>query len=412
MTTVSENVINRKSRTVCLPIEKEEYISIVEDSVPFRNYLKEMIEKHKELFPEGIEEGYLMKDIRSSKKLGLKIRRIKLKAVKMSVSIRPSFVFPYMSAMTEDVEAALFLRKFAVPFWAIARNHGKDKMYWYRLFTHLGNFNIVGSTMRKLEIPTNLSVDEKHSKCCGEKAYVPIIVAEDCVLGISVSPTADEQGLTSAYRDFQQEAMEVNSSYKPQTVNIDGWQATHNAFKTLFSTISIIFCFLHPYIKLRKCSKKKHSDLFRQVADKLWSAYRAKNRSSFSQQIRRLHEWVQQNAKPEFFSQRMQKLRDNLSSYASAYSCSQSHRTSNAVDRVMKRLDRYLFNMQYFHGNIFTSSHLHIRAWGLCYNFWPFCPDTAKKHNATSQAHRLNQFQYHHCWLQNLLISSSLQGYR
>ncbi|ACN13235.1 hypothetical protein HRM2_01120 [Desulforapulum autotrophicum HRM2] len=83
------------------------------------------------------------------------------------------------------------------------------------------------------------------------------------------------------------------------------------------------------------------------------------------------------------------------------------------IDRLMQRMDRYLFNTQYFHGNI-ESAELGIRAWALIINnFAPSNPMTVQKYQGLqSPAERLNGFRYHENWLQNLMISSSLKGYR
>ena len=53
------------------------------------------------------------------------IRRIVLKD-DSAYSIRPSFLMPYMTVRTADVEGPLLLRKFGVPFWALARVFGCD----------------------------------------------------------------------------------------------------------------------------------------------------------------------------------------------------------------------------------------------------------------------------------------------
>ena len=37
---------------------------------------------------------------------------------------------PYMTVHTAEVEGPLFLRKFGVPFWALARVFGGDPMSW------------------------------------------------------------------------------------------------------------------------------------------------------------------------------------------------------------------------------------------------------------------------------------------
>ncbi|NJN77382.1 MAG: hypothetical protein HC803_02870 [Saprospiraceae bacterium] len=86
------------------------------------------------------------------------------------------------------------------------------------------------------------------------------------------------------------------------------------------------------------------------------------------------------------------------------------------VDRPMKRLDRFLFINQYFHGH-FASAQLLTRAFALIYNFAPMCPRYFYKHpkkdkKLDSRAAQYNQFKYHENWLQNLLISASLNRIR
>ena len=93
-----------------------------------------------------------------------------------------------------------------------------------------------------------------------------------------------------------------------------------------------------------------------------------------------------------------------------AYDFSDAHRTSNMVDRLMQRMDRHLFSMHYFHGDFVTAEYS-IRGWALIQNFAPCSPGNIRKHSGfKSPAERLNQFQYHENWLQNLLISGSLKG--
>ncbi|MFZ3098651.1 MAG: hypothetical protein WA081_19265, partial [Desulfosalsimonadaceae bacterium] len=89
-----------------------------------------------------------------------------------------------------------------------------------------------------------------------------------------------------------------------------------------------------------------------------------------------------------------------------------AHRTSNMLDRLMQRMDRHLFSVQYFHGSI-SAAKLSIRGWALIQNFAPSNPWTVDKYNGfQSPAERLNFFRYHDNWLHNLTISASLGGYR
>jgi hypothetical protein len=76
------------------------------------------LEQFSELFPSEITNGYRMKDFYFSQKLLIWIRRIEIEDV--AYTIRPSFAMPYMTAMVDDVEKGLFLRKFGVPFWALS----------------------------------------------------------------------------------------------------------------------------------------------------------------------------------------------------------------------------------------------------------------------------------------------------
>ena len=116
----SAGVFRRGHATICLPIEKDEYDEIVGDPKTFRQWLDRCSAEMPELFPQGFSEGYVMKDGRISVKQGESLRRIGLRNGS-SYSIRPSFLMPYMTARTEEVEDPLFLRKFGVPFWALAR---------------------------------------------------------------------------------------------------------------------------------------------------------------------------------------------------------------------------------------------------------------------------------------------------
>ena len=56
----------------------------------------------------------------------------------------PSFVMPYMRGLTDEIENALFLRKFNVPFGALTYVFGNNEMYWYRIEQSWGEFSIAG----------------------------------------------------------------------------------------------------------------------------------------------------------------------------------------------------------------------------------------------------------------------------
>ena len=408
----TDNILLPKEvRVICLPFSRSSYPDIVENADLFRKYVDEKVEQFPELFPKDIKNGYLIKDSRISSRLKLRIRRLKIG--QYSYTVRPSFVTPYLTGFVDDVSKALFLRKFSVPFWALAHVFGHSDMYWYRMEQHIGRSSIVGTTIRDpQDLPEHLVADEKHTKDRGDKCYIATTCGSNCVLGASVAMNADEVALTKAYGVVKTEAQQLKPDYQPKTVNTDGWQSTILAWQTLFSGILIIACFFHVYHNLYNRCKVKFKALFFDVADKLWDCYKAHSKASFSQRLRRLEEWIHEKREvPDFIREKITRMRTNKASFTIAVDYSEAHRTSNAVDRLMGLMDRHLFSTRYFHGKYWIAAEYSIRSWALIYNFAPSNPTTIRQHHGLkSPAERLNQCRYHDNWLQNLLISSSQKG--
>jgi hypothetical protein len=368
--------------------------------------------QHPELFPAAMGEGYKFHDTQVSAKLGVRLRRIMLKATGEAYNICPSFVMPYMVGYTADVEHALFLQGFGVPFWGLTHVFGRDDMYWYRLTTAVGRNSIVGTTVKYPEsLPEDLLADEKHTKHCGDKVYAAVTVGQDCVLGAAMCQGADSAALSQGYGVFAAEARNLDPDYRPETVNTDGWGATRIAWKRLFPQIVILQCFLHAFIKVRdRC--KKWGDVFTQIGTAVWDAYHAPNKRAFSQRIRRLREWAQETLDEGVVLDKLLALCEKAPLFALAYDHPTAHRTSNMVDRLMRWQDRFLFNRQYFHRS-WEAAELGIRAWAILRNFRPYCPRAiGKRTDGDCAAERLNGFRYCDGWLENLRVSSSMCGYR
>ena len=400
----------RGSSTICLPFCQEDYQQFIDDPAAFRAAVDRAFTDMPELFPSAFAQGYTLKDSYTSKKTGLRLRRIECRSDGDSFTIRPSFVLPYHSGNTAEVEKALYLRKFAVPFHALAYVFGRDAMYWYRLEVSLGRNSIVGTTVRQAELPEHLLADEHHQTLDGEKVYVATTVAEGCCLGAALSGSADEAGLTEAYGVFKEEALNVKPDYQPQTVNADGWAATRAAWQALFPLLVVLRCFLHGWLNIR--DRGKHlKETFAQLGEKVWNAFRAENRRSMAQRLRRLLEWARQHLKGPVLEQ-VEKLCGRSKEYGETYNHEGCHRTSNMLDRVMRPMNRYFADGQHLHGSL-EAANQHCRAWALLHNFTPWSAATAKVNEGwRCPAERLNRHRYHDCWLQNLLISASLAGFR
>lgn len=402
---------DKESRTIVLNISESTYSSFMEDRTIAHKIIQTACRSHPELFPEEMAEGYWLNGkTRVSKKLDLQMRKIKIGEV--SYRLRPSFILPYQRGKTDEAAKPLFLLRFGVPFWALAYVFGRNTMWWYRTFLSLGFTNIVGTSVYNIDqLPQDLLADEHHIRIRGKKAYVATTIGGNCFLGVEASFQADEASLSQAYGVFKQEVQELKPDYEPATVNTDGWWPTQNAWKSLFPSIAVMECFLHAYLKVRDRTTKKLAVFFDTAADKIWKCYFADTKRQCAQRIRRLSEWAQRTMPDCPMKDNIFKLCGKKNRWLSHFDFDSPHRTSNMLDRIMRIMDRHAFNAQMFHATVHSTSK-NFRALALLYNFSPSCPAVTQKYpGLDSPAARLNGFVYKQdCWLQNLMIASSLGG--
>ena len=193
---------------------------------------------------------------------------------------------PYMRGLTAEMEKALFLRRFGVPFWGLTYVFGHNDMFWYRAEASLGNFSVTGTTVKDTQkLPQDLLADEKHTWLNGNRRYIAMTVGADCILGASVAKSASQLDLTKAYGVFAQEAKAVKPDYSPFTVNTDGWSLTQKAWPYLFPGVFVILCFLHAFLKIRDRATKGLKEWFEPIKSKVWEAYRAPTKAAFAQRL-------------------------------------------------------------------------------------------------------------------------------
>jgi len=369
-----------------------------------------MLTQHPELFPQAMTSGFSFhSSYRSRKQKELVLRRIKLQRSGEVFTLRPSFVMPYLIARTEEVEKALFLRQWDVPFDALAYVFGRDAMFWYRAWLAMGRPSLVGTTVKAAaQMPEHLVADEKITWLAGTAVCVPTIAGGDCLLGISLATSAESTALTAGYGEFAEEAAAVFPGYQPQSVCTDGWQATREAWRQLFPHVTLVLCFLHSILKI---AKRCRGALRHEVLDRAWGVYRAANKRTFAQRVRRLREWSRAGLCGAV-AEMVEKLCARCADFLPAYDCLGAARTSNAVDRLLNIIDRHLYAMRYCHGSR-ESARLAVRAMGMQWNFHPYgarlrCDQPSR----SSPFGDLNGFEYHSNWLHNFLIASSMGGLR
>lgn len=183
------------------------YKVVMADSPQARSQIDQQQDAHPELFPAAMSEGYKLHGWTelSPKMPEVRLRRIRLlvnneAGQKLAYTLAPCDLLPYMTGMVSDVEKALFLKQFGVPDWELTYVFGRNDSYWYRQTEAFGRFNLVGTTVKEREkLPQDVLADEKHAQAHGDMWYIGTTVAQDCVLGAAVAPTADAEGLTAAY---------------------------------------------------------------------------------------------------------------------------------------------------------------------------------------------------------------------
>lgn len=408
-----------ESRRLVIPIRYETYEKEMDTPEKAVECIQKYQSDHPELFPPAMAGGFKLNGwTEPSKKMPDKrLRRIRLleeneEGKRLAYTIAPCDLLPYMTGMVDDVEKALFLKQFGVPDWALTDVFGRNDSYWYRQAGSFGRYNVVGTTVKdKEKMPEDVLADEKHAKAHGGKWYIGTTVAQECILGVSVSTTADAKGLTEAYGQFKEESQQLLPDYTPKTVNTDGWASTGKAWKTLFPTVTIILCFLHAFIKIR--SRCKRLNTFEQIKQHVWDIYHAVDRVDFNERIDHLKQWgIAHSASlttPAL--EAIDKLCQRADQYSVAYDHPTAYRTSNMLDRHMEPMARWLAGGRYFHGNI-HAAELRTRSWALLHNYRLYCSRAKVSETFRSPAHKLNGFVYRENWLENLLVASSCQGFR
>ncbi len=398
---------------ICLPMTLQVHQQFSTDNTLAKSTIRRAIKETPELFPQAIrEKGFWLDghERRSTRLPEVQLRRIRVPKTNTVFTIRPSAVLPSMVGFTDDVSDGLKLLSHGNSPELVAEVAGRNPMFWSRLISRIGRFSLPGTTLRNVEtLPEHLAADEYHSTINRNKVYTCVTSAWGVLLGLAVSRTSDEAGLQDAYGQFRTEMQNINPDYTPRSVNTDGWPATRAAWRTLFTSVALILCFLHGFLKIRDRCRKK----FQELKTRIWDVYRASTRAEFQAQMSRLKTWAAEQELPSTVRTYVDKFTALSDRYAEAYDHPGCHRTSNMVDRLMDQLDRLVHRGRRLHGHLMSAEY-RLRGWALLLNFRPFSARHQSRRSVTwpSAAARVNENTYHDNWLHNLYVSASLGGCR
>jgi hypothetical protein len=398
----------RDAKQIVIPMARPQYDEIWHDPRRIRAVVDGWVRSAPELFPAGFDRGYRLHGFgRESRKLpGLKLREIVLEDGS-SDWLRPGFIAGHMAGTVDELAYPLLLAAHGVPAWLLKAGFGRSAMDWHRVVERPGRSSLVGTTVRDAtRLPGHPAADEHHADWAGQKGYVATTVGGGCLLGVAVTAAADDAHLRGAYGVFAAEARDVAPEYAPETVNVDGWAATQNAFRSPFPSVAVILCFLHGFLKGRDRCRKA-----RDLHGRVWDVYRAATAEEFRRLMGELQRWCATRTWTAPVNEMVGKLWGKTESYAAAYDHPGCHRTSNAVDRPMNRLCRLMDAGRGLHGHQ-GSSELRSRGGALLGNLRPYAPRGGYRRAFDSPAHRLNGSRSHEHWPHNVMASTSLMGFR
>ncbi|MDR1925355.1 MAG: hypothetical protein LBQ66_13375, partial [Planctomycetaceae bacterium] len=210
--------------------------------------------------------------------------------------------------------------------------------------------------------------------------------------------SATSEALLDGYGVFKEEALELDPTYQPTTVNTDGWDATQAVWKFLFPTIALIRCFLHMWLRIRDRSKSL-KEMFFEIGKRVWSVYGCQTQEAMSLAIKDLRIWAKQNLTGVVLD-KVLDLCGKTAEWSLHYVYRGCARTSNMLDRLMRFQCRFFVRGQAFHGGV-CSAKLRCRSHALLYNYRDWCPRTRKLNNGIRcPAERINKKRYAKNWLE------------
>lgn len=391
---------------------EEDYRRIVADASEFRKHLAAFFAESPELKPDWFDDGYVFQRTYRSVKLPFAFRQIKPKRKgERIVTVRPSFLLPYNVMRTKVAQAILTLSLSGASYEAIIGalgdilpSQGEPKLTEEkitRIIRSLGKSDIVRTTVKDpTKLSESVSVDEKHTKQRGQKAYIGMIAASGVILGAMLLPSCSADALTHGYGMIGAELSGL-SGYSVSAVTCDGFRSTQIAMSRVFPDADLYRCFFHSWLPLR--DRFSSNPCFKEASDKLWNLFRAKTQRELGQRARRLREYAE-STKVKGLKKILKKACKRVAEFAYEFIDPDVRRTTSEVDRLMRPVTRFLSRRGNLRGRA-EHDILLVRGLVLILNFKHYTERSQrKKEGKVSPFQSLNGRAYSDSWLENLLI--------
>jgi hypothetical protein len=326
----------------------------------------------------------------------LRVRCLDCEAV---FSIHPSFIVRYKRYDTDAIEkfaTLLFITEDSYRMASISQALGIDTrqegtwvaleeteqatispMALWGLMQWLGQLSPAQLNLALgVEPPTHVIEDEKHTKECGAKVYVPIVYApkEALIWWVDYIASVSEVALRDSLERFKALSERLACIVG---ATVDGWDPAHKALQAAFPGITLAECHFHAMLKLGQhlaTYKRQRKKAGRPVCEQ----EEANIRKAFLRVLDALTPEAYQKALDElpdaFEHEDLASRKDSLTAKQALFQAwttdDKLALVSTALDQCMKFLNRKLDNMQTLHGP--QSGLATVNAWAITRNCWRF----------------------------------------
>ena len=248
----------------------------------------------------------------------------------------------------------------------------------YRLMCAIGRTCLVTLLTRcKLPLPAYFHADEKHSHCLSEKVYLPTIVCGRVIWHLGYTIDKSAEAFAASYAQFQQAALEVDTSYRVQGILTDGFESTIKSMRILFPEAVIGNCLLHAAMrilsKLRSVSKTTRQTLSYELYQIFQQCQEAKANTlrSLGQKLRRFCEKIVKTAGVANGESIHTWIRKKKAGWYTLFRDSHMPTTSTLLDQAHNVVDRKLFMMKGFHHKE-GSQTIFLNSLAILHNLIPY----------------------------------------
>ena len=314
-------------------------------------------------------------------------------------TVQPSFIIRYKRYDTDGVEklmTLLFITEDSYRMAGVSQALGMDRqqagtwvalaetqsetiqpMALWGLVQWLGQLSPAQLNLALgVEPPQHIIEDEKHTKECGQKAYMPMVYVpkEALIWWVDYLYSVSEAELTASLERFKA----ISDRLADITgATVDGWEAAQNALRATFEGITLVECHFHALLKLGQhlATYKRQREQAGQplseadetnIRAAFWRVLKATTPDQYQQALDQL---------PETFNQaplasRKQSLVEKQALFQAWTSDDRLVVVTTALDQCLKFLNRKLDNMQTFHSK--QSGLATVNAWAITRNCWRF----------------------------------------